>query len=128
MTRMIHSVILGSAMRVTPVTEAQRLARSIAFLLAITLIAGSGCEEVANVKIIAPATLAGALVNVDGQSWGELTLQKGMATAVIAVSPQTRHTVTIEKPGVEPIAKTIEYEQSRAYELRISSDEVVIKR
>ncbi len=115
-------------MRATLVTESRRLGLPIVLLLAITLISGSGCEDVAKVKIMAPTALAGALINVDGQPWGELTLRQGIATGVIAVSPQTKHTITIEKPGVEPITKIVEYEQSRAYELRISAEEIVIKR
>ncbi len=105
----------------------RRLLRAVSHLivpcLSLAVFLGA-CEEVTNVRIIAPSSLAGGTVTVDGEPWGELQADGQTATNSVAVAPYMRHRIVIRKPGYRPIVRDVMYRGYGGQQLMIASTEL----
>ena len=95
-----------------------------AMLLCLALSVVCGCQEVAEVRIVAPASLAGGTIVVDGESWGELRMDGNNATNTVAVAPHASHHVVIHKQGYKPIVRDVSYSGYGTWQLTIATTEL----
>lgn len=85
-------------------------------------------EEIGRVRVVAPRSLAGARVFVNGDDHGELTFQKrtgpSRVSLVLELPPETECDVRIEKVGFLPVKRRIRSPAHGITRLKVYPSEV----
>lgn len=88
---------------------------------AVVVLFLGGCEESLHLRIVAPATLRGASVTVDGSRQGVLGATGDGASLTVELTPFHESVIVIEQPKKAPIIRRVLFRGYGTRTMKIAS-------